>query len=77
VPGESPNDIDVMLVGSRISRLSVSAASQRAEDRLRIPVQAIVVTPDRWAEASDPLIAQVKSAPLYVVLDLDTQSEEG
>jgi hypothetical protein len=66
-----------MIVGSRVSRLGVSAASQRAGDRLRIPVQAIVVTPERWAEASDPLIAQVKSAPLYVVLDRDTQPEDG
>jgi DNA-binding Lrp family transcriptional regulator len=73
VPGESPHDIDVMIVGTRVSRLNVSAASQRSEDRMRIPVQAIVVTPDRWAEPDEPLIHQIQSAPLYVVLDRDTE----
>ena len=43
-PGETPHDIDVLVVGDKVSRLQVSAAAQRAEARLRIPVQTVVAT---------------------------------
>jgi DNA-binding transcriptional ArsR family regulator len=75
-PGEPPHDIDVLVVGDRVSRLQVSAAAQRAEDRLRIPVQTVVVTNARWAGASDALIAQIKASPLFAAFDRDAATAE-
>jgi DNA-binding transcriptional ArsR family regulator len=70
-PGETPRDIDVLAVGEKVSRLAVSAAAQRAEDRLRIPVQTVVVTSARWAAATDPLVAQIQASPLFTAFDRD------
>ena len=64
------------VVGDKVSRLQVSSAAQRAEDRLRIPVQTVVVTNARWAGASDPLIAQVKASPLFAAFDRDAATAE-
>jgi predicted nucleotidyltransferase len=75
-PGETPRDIDVLVVGEKVSRLEVSAAAQRAEDRLRIPVQAVAVTNARWVAASDPLVAQIKASPLYTAFDRDAETAQ-
>jgi hypothetical protein len=68
VIGAAPNDIDVLVVGDKVSRLAVDAAAQRCEDRLRIPVNPVIMTRARWRDAKDPLSSQIQSGPLYVVV---------
>lgn len=67
----APNDIDVLVVGDRVSRLDVDAAAQRCEDRLRIPVNPVVMTRARWRDRNDPLAAQIVAGPVYPVVDQD------
>jgi predicted nucleotidyltransferase len=59
--GAAPNDIDVLVVGDKVSRLAVDAAAQRSEDRLRIQVNPVVMTPARWQDGDDPFAAQIKA----------------
>jgi DNA-binding transcriptional ArsR family regulator len=66
--GPSPNDVDVAVVGDKISRLEVDAAAQRAEQRLRLPVNPVVIAPSRWNGKSDPLSAQIRASRTYPVL---------
>jgi hypothetical protein len=65
--GAAPNDIDVLLVGDKVSRLAVDAAAQRAEDRLRIQVNPVVMTPARWHDVTDPLAVQIHASSLFPV----------
>ncbi|MEU6719268.1 hypothetical protein ABZ897_48065 [Nonomuraea sp. NPDC046802] len=62
-PGPPPNDVDVMVVG-RLSRTDVYEAAERVEQRLRIPVNPVLITPERWTQATDPLVEQIRSTPL-------------
>ncbi len=68
--GDAPHDIDVLVVVDRISRLAVDAAAQRSEDRLRIPVNPVVMTRDRWRERDDELAADIAAGPTYSVSTL-------
>jgi DNA-binding transcriptional ArsR family regulator len=70
VPGRTPNDVDVLVVG-RVSRSDVYAAAERAESRLyRIPVNPVLSSLDRWYAEADALIREVKVNPvLWVVGD--------
>ena len=54
----------------RISRLAVDAAAQRSEDRLRIPVNPVVMTRDLWRERDDELAADIAAGPTYSVSTL-------
>jgi predicted nucleotidyltransferase len=67
--GAAPNDIDVLVVGDKVSRLAVDAAAQRSEDRLRIQVNPVVMTPARWQEGDDPFAAQIKAGRTVFVAD--------
>jgi DNA-binding transcriptional ArsR family regulator len=67
--GAAPNDIDVLVVGDKVSRLAVDAAAQRSEDRLRIQVNPVVMAPARWQAGDDPFAAQIKAGPTYFVTD--------
>jgi DNA-binding transcriptional ArsR family regulator len=67
-PGPPPNDVDVAVIGDKVSRLEADAAAQRAEQRLRLPVNPVVITPSRWNGRSDPLSAQIRASKTYPVL---------
>jgi hypothetical protein len=67
-PGPPPNDVDVAVVGDKVSRLETEAAAQRAEQRLRLPVNPVVITPSRWNARSDPLSAQIRASKTHAVL---------
>jgi hypothetical protein len=67
LPGPTPNDVDVLVVGP-VDRSAVYAASDRAQERLRFPVNPTVVSAERWAAAADPLVQQIQSAPVVAVV---------
>lgn len=66
-PGPAPRDIDVLVVGEASMR-SVRRACRPVEEQLRVEVNPVVVTVERWeAEHPDPFVAQVRSRPLVSV----------
>jgi len=70
VPGPPPSDVDVLVIG-RPSRTDVYAASDRAQDRLGIPVNPSIRTRAQWLDPSDALVRQIKESPYVDVLDSD------
>jgi len=63
--GQPPHDLDVLVVG-HVDRGDVYDAADRAQARLGMQVNPVLRTPSQWAEATDPLVAQIKaSAYLY------------
>jgi len=77
-PGPHPNDLDVLVIG-RPDRADVYAAAERTEQRLSLPVNPIVCGPQRWKDASDAFVQQVRSAPLVWVrgADKDDDKDDG
>jgi DNA-binding transcriptional ArsR family regulator len=67
-PGPPPNDVDVLVVG-RVNRTSLYEAADRAEQRLGVPVNPTLCSPERWRDSDDPLIQQIRSSPTVVALD--------
>jgi predicted nucleotidyltransferase len=66
--GRAPNDIDVLVIGAP-DRDRVYEAAERAEKRLRLPVQVTFRSPGQWADLEDPFVAQVRRRPLVSLLD--------
>ena len=64
--GPPPRDIDVLVIGDA-DRVDVFEAAEVAERQLRLPVNPIVVSPERFAADADPLIRQVKASPTVTV----------
>jgi DNA-binding MarR family transcriptional regulator len=72
--GRPPNDIDVLVLGDP-DRGLVDEAAERAEKRLRMPVQAIVRRSARWGDEDDPFLTGLRSRPIYEVVGLDPTVE--
>ena len=66
IPGRQPNDIDVLVIGD-VPRRDLYEAAERAEQRLQLQVNPILCSRSRWIAAADPLIQQIRSAPLVWV----------
>ena len=66
-PGRFPGDVDVLVVGSA-SRLAAIDCAITASERIGREVNVTVVTAQRWTEASDGFIADIKSKP-YLTLE--------
>lgn len=66
-PGRAPNDIDVLVIGNP-NRDEIDDASERAEGRLGLPVQATVRTRAQWDAERESFVREVKSRPLLTVL---------
>jgi DNA-binding transcriptional ArsR family regulator len=66
-PGRSPNDIDVLVLGFPDRNL-VDEAAERAENRLRLPVQATVRRSLGSDDRDDPFLDSLRSRPLYEVV---------
>lgn len=64
--GPEPGDVDVMVIGSPV-REQVYDASDRAQERLGIPVNSTIRSAAAWGAASDALVAAIKSGPHIVV----------
>jgi DNA-binding transcriptional ArsR family regulator len=67
ITGPAPNDVDVIVIGE-VLRRDMYEAAERAEQRLGLPVNPVVCPPSRWLAAADPLIQQVRSAPLVWII---------
>lgn len=65
--GPPPNDVDVLVIGD-VPRRDMYEAAERAEQRLGLPVNPVLCSRQRWLAAADPLIQQVRTAPLVWVI---------
>ena len=74
-PGPPPGDVDVIVVGSP-ARAGVYAASDAAQEKLGLPVNPTIRTVAQWEQASDSLVAQIRTSPLVTVFDLDADHGE-
>jgi predicted nucleotidyltransferase len=74
-PGQVPNDVDVLVVGTA-DRDDLDEVARRAEDRLGRPVSIRRVRPATWASAdpADPFLASVRTRPL---VELRLRTREG
>ena len=76
IAGPAPNDVDVLVIGD-VPRRDLYEAAERAEQRLGLPVNPVLCTPERWLAAADPLIQQVRSAPLVWVIGEEPREGDG
>jgi DNA-binding transcriptional ArsR family regulator len=67
VTGPAPNDVDVLVIGD-VPRRDLYEAAERAEQRLELPVNPVLCSRQRWLAAADPLIQQIRTAPLVWVI---------
>jgi DNA-binding transcriptional ArsR family regulator len=72
ISGRAPHDVDVLVVGE-VPRRDLYEAAERAEQRLGLPVNPVLCSLSRWLAASDPLIQQIRSAPLVWVIGNEPQ----
>ena len=75
VPGPDPADVDVMIVGTP-SRLLVGRALRPLPELLGREVNETIVSGERWREATEGFIRQVKRSPL-VRIDLRGEPGDG
>jgi hypothetical protein len=73
--GPPPRDLDVLVVGHP-ARGDVYDAADRAQERLGMPVNPVIRPAEVWREAADPLVQQIQSDPVVVVLVPDDEDEE-
>jgi hypothetical protein len=66
VEGHPPHDVDVLVMGE-VPRRDIYEAAERAEQRLGLPVNSVLCSLARWLAATDPLIQQIRTAPLVWV----------
>lgn len=67
IAGHAPHDVDVLVIGEA-TRTDLYEAAERAEQRLGLPVNPVLCSLPRWFAAADPLIQQVRSAPVVWVI---------
>ncbi len=70
IEGHAPHDVDVLVIG-QVARRDLYEAAQRAEERLGLPVNPVVCPLPRWFTATDPLIQQIRSAPVVWVVGVE------
>jgi hypothetical protein len=70
-PGPPPNDVDVVVVGRPNGR-ALRRANARLEERLGVPVQITVVTPEEWDERRSGFLQEVQDRPHLTVIDSST-----
>ncbi|SIT72255.1 hypothetical protein SAMN05880545_1022 [Microbacterium sp. RU33B] len=66
VDGDSPNDIDVMVIGTPDPEL-VYDACDRVEESVHRPVNATILTPDEL-EADSAFMTQVRASPVVPIV---------
>lgn len=65
--GEPPRDLDVLVIG-RPNQRQVDEACRRAERRLGLEVNPVVVSPAEWRAAASGFLRQLKKSPLVPVI---------
>jgi DNA-binding transcriptional ArsR family regulator len=73
-PGPPPGDIDVLVVGAP-DRDDVFDAASQAERLLARQVNTVIVSPERWADASEAFLADIRTRPRVVVVGSDESDE--
>lgn len=63
--GKEPADVDVMVVGTP-DRGEVYEAAERAEARLKMPVNPTVRSSDAWRDEADPLVITAKQDAVVI-----------
>jgi DNA-binding transcriptional ArsR family regulator len=76
VEGQPPHDVDVLVIGE-VPRRDMYEAAERAEQRLGLPVNPVLCSLTRWLAAADPLIQQIRTAPLVWVVGEEPREGEG
>jgi hypothetical protein len=76
VEGRPPHDVDVLVIGE-VPRRDIYEAAERAEQRLGLPVNPVLCSAARWLAAADPLIQQIRTAPLVWVAGEEPREGEG
>jgi DNA-binding transcriptional ArsR family regulator len=76
IAGRAPHDVDVLVIGE-VPRRYLYEAAERAEQRLGLPVNPVLCSLSRWFAASDPLIQQIRSAPVVWVVGDEPREGEG
>ena len=76
ITGPAPNDVDVLVIGE-VPRRDIYEAAERAEQRLGLPVNPVLCSRERWLAAADPLIQQVRTAPIVWVTGEQPQEGDG
>lgn len=74
--GPAPNDVDVLVIGD-VSRRDMYEAAERAEQRLGLPVNAVLCSRERWLAEADPLIQQVRASPVVWAVGEEPREEDG
>jgi hypothetical protein len=74
--GHAPNDVDVLVIGD-VPRRGMYEAAERSEQRLGLPVNPVVCSLQRWLAMADPLIQQIRSAPLVWVIGEEPREGAG
>ncbi len=66
-PGPRPRDLDVLVVGDASFR-AVRQACRDLEGELRVSVNPVVLSSDRWNAAEpEPFVAEIRSRPLVLI----------
>jgi len=76
IAGPAPNDVDVLVVGD-VPRREMCEAAERSEQRLGLPVNPVLCSRQRWLAVADPLIQQIRTAPLVWVAGEEPREGEG
>lgn len=76
ISGHAPHDVDVLVIGE-VPRPDLYEAAERAEQRLGLPVNPVLCSRSRWFAAADPLIRQIRAAPVVWVIGDEPGEGEG
>ena len=63
VEGNTPSDVDLLVVGNP-DRDDVFAAADRAQVHLQREINATIVSSQRWTDSEEPFLRTIKSQPL-------------
>ena len=77
IAGETPEDIDVLVVSDSVKRADVYAAAERAQGKLSRPVNPVIRSAAAWQSPdTDPLLDELLRRP-YVDVTVDLFSAKG
>ena len=77
IAGETPEDIDVLVVSDSVKRADVYAAAERAQEKLGRPVNPVIRSAAAWQSPdTDPLLDELLRRP-YVDVIVRPKSSKG
>lgn len=70
IPGPAPRDVDIVVIGE-VRHDDVYAACRRAEDRLGVEINPVVLSAADWDEDGSPFIEELKDGSLIQIAGTD------